>query len=332
VTVTIEPYGWACELVAADLAAVTRIHNAVWDEWVPGERPVSEAAYADTDRFTAHPERVLRRLARDGGGTVVGHGQAYWRAGSGACTVRLFVDQTRRREGVGRALGKALVADARSAERTGITLQVAPGSDAEPAARSAGGQPDLVIEMNRTDPRTIPDDLLRAWQAAGEAAIDYSLVAYDVPCPSDELAADFIHARHVMNDAPRFEGEAEATYTVEELTAIEAASQAAHQDWWNVGVRHDPTGELVGLSEMYLPCGRPWIVHQGDTGVHPAHRGHGLGAWMKAVNHLRLRDERPDVEIVQTWNATSNEPMLRINRALGFAPVQRFQGWYLPLR
>ena len=28
---------------------------------------------------------------------------------------------------------------------------------------------------------------------------------------------------------------------------------------------------------------------------------------------------------MQTWNASSNEPMLRINRALGFAPVQRFQ-------
>ena len=62
------------------------------------------------------------------------------------------------------------------------------------------------------------------------------------------------------------------------------------------------------------------MAFQGDTGVRPDHRGHGLGAWMKAVNHLRLADERPDVEWVQTWNAASNEPMLRINRALGFAP------------
>ena len=84
-------------------------------------------------------------------------------------------------------------------------------------------------------------------------------------------------------------------------------------------MRHDASGELVGISELYLPRARPWFAFQGDTGVDPAHRGHGLGAWMKAVNHLRLRDERPDVEVVQTWNADSNEPMLRINRALGFA-------------
>ncbi len=42
---------------------------------------------------------------------------------------------------------------------------------------------------------------------------------------------------------------------------------------------------------------------------------------MKAVNHLRLLDERPErAQVVQTWNASSNEPMLRINRALGFQP------------
>jgi mycothiol synthase len=331
VSISIEPFAWASELSAADLTAVTRLHNAVWDEWLPGEAPVSERAYVDIDRFTAHPEQVVRHLARDEHGTVVGHAQAHWRAGPGSCTARIFVDPVRRREGIGGAHGRAILAEARRARRAGITLEVAPGSAAEAIVREAGCRPDMVIEMNRTDPRTVPVALLDRWRTAGEAVAGYSLVAYDVPCPSEALAADFIHARHVMNDAPRWEGEADATYTVAELAAVESASIAAHQDWWNVGVRHDATGELVGISEMYLPTARPWIVFQGDTGVHPAHRGHRLGAWMKAVNHLRLRDERPEVEIVQTWNASSNEPMLRINRALGFAPARRFQGWYLPL-
>jgi GNAT superfamily N-acetyltransferase len=331
VTVTIEPFAWASALSPSDLAAVTRIHNDAWAEWVPGEPPMSEAAYVDSDRFTAHPERMTRRLARDDDGVVVGHGHAFWREEPGGCGVRVFVDPAARRQGVGRTIGRALAAEAQAEGRTSITLEAAVGSPEETVAKRAGFRPDMVVELNRTDPRTIPDALLEGWRAAGERASGYSLVAYDVPCPSEDLARDFIHARHVMNDAPRWEGEAEATYTVEELLAVEAASVAAHQQWWNIGVRHDASGELVGISEMYLPSSRPWIVYQGDTGVNPDHRGHGLGAWMKAVNHLRLRDERPDVEIVQTWNATSNEPMLRINRALGFGPVQRFQGWYRPL-
>jgi hypothetical protein len=116
------------------------------------------------------------------------------------------------------------------------------GSAEEQVAKGAGFRPDMVVELNRTDPRTIPAALLEGWRAAGDAAAGYSLVAYDVPCPSDEMASDFIHARHIMNDAPRFEGEAEATYTVDELLAAEAASVAAHQQWWNLGVRHDATG------------------------------------------------------------------------------------------
>ncbi len=330
-TITIEAYEWASDLAPADLAAATRIHNDVWDEWVPGDRPMDGDAFVDSDRFSAHPEQLLRRLARDDQGTLVGHGHVFWREGPGGCTMRVFVDPARRRAGIGAALARALVDEARAAGRSGVTIEVAPGSAAEPIARTVGFRPDMVMEQNRTDPRAIPDALLEGWLAAGEAATGYSLVAYDVPCPDVALAADFIHARHVMNEAPRWEGEAEATYTVEELLAMEAASVAAHQDWWNVGVRHDASGELVGISELYLPRARPWVVFQGDTGVDPAHRGHGLGAWMKAVNHLRLRDERPEVEVVQTWNADSNEPMLRINRALGFRPVQRFQGWFLRL-
>lgn len=326
-----EPFEWASDLAPADLAAVTRIYNAVWAEWLPGEQPLSEAAFVDLDRFSAHPEQMRRHLVRNGAGAVVGHGQVFWREGPGGCTVRAFVDPASRRQGVGRALGRALAEEARAAGRTGITLEVAVGSPEEAVVEGAGFHRDMVVELNRTDVRAIPTALLERWRAAGDQAAGYSLVGYDVPCPSEALAQDFIHVRHVMNDAPRWEGEAEATYTVEELRAVEAASVAAHQDWWNLGVRHDASSELVGISELYLPTARPGIAFQGDTGVHPDHRGHGLGAWMKAVNHLRLRDERPEVEVVQTWNASSNEPMLRINRALGYAPVRRFQGWFLPL-
>ena len=329
--VTIERFGWASELSARDLAAVNRIQNVVWAEWVPGERPMSDAAFVDMDRFSAPPERMERALARAPSGDVAGWGLVFWRDEPGGCTVRMFVDPERRRVGVGTALGAVLVETARSAGRAGIMVEIAPDSAADAAVRSTEGfGVDLTMELNRTTVADIDRGLLEQWRDYGVAAEGYSLVAYDAPCPADDVALAFIRAREVMNDAPRSEGEPESTYTVEELRAVEAAGTAAHQDWWNVGVRHDATGEIVGISEMYLPDSRPWVVFQGDTGVRADHRGHGLGAWMKAVNHLRLAEERPDVELAQTWNADSNEPMLRINRALGFAPVQSFHVWYRP--
>ena len=152
-TLTIEPFGWARDLAPADLSAVTRIFNAVWAEWLPGEPPISEAAYVDLDRFTAHPERVVRRLARDDQGRVVGHGNLHWREGPGACVLKLLVDPDRRYEGVGRRLGGALTHEARANGRRGLTVEVADGSAAEAVSRAAGFRPDMVMEQNRTDPR-----------------------------------------------------------------------------------------------------------------------------------------------------------------------------------
>jgi GNAT superfamily N-acetyltransferase len=328
--ITIEPYASAEGLAPHDLGRVVDTHNRCWDEWIPGEPPLSAEAYLDEDRLTHAPHVVLRRLARDAAGEVVGHGYVEFREGPGACMLTMFVAPDHRRRGVGRALGAGLAAAAREAGRDGITIEVPEGDAVGSICERAGFKRDLLIEQNRTDPRAVSDALLQKWRATGEAAAGYSLVVFDDVCPDDQLASDFIEARHVMNDAPRFEGEPASTFTLAELRAEEAALAAAHTGRWNVGVRHDASGRLVGLSEMYLPRAQPWLVFQGDTGVVHEHRGQRLGAWMKAVNHLRLGAERPEVRAVQTWNASANEPMLNINRALGFRPVQTYLAWYLP--
>jgi len=59
------------------------------------------------------------------------------------------------------------------------------------------------------------------------------------------------------------------------------------------------------------------------------HRGHGLGLWVKALNLLRLTDERPLVQRVSTWNAASNDHMIRVNRALGFVCEHEWETWEL---
>jgi GNAT superfamily N-acetyltransferase len=320
------------DLAEADLAATCGINNAVWEGWLPGEPALTVEAFADEERFTSPPEVVVRRLARDASGRVVGWARVHWRDGEpGACNLRVQVDPGHRGHGVGRALASELVEVARKEGRAGVTLEVPVGSPADEICQRAGLKADMVVEMNRAAVGEVDRSVLERWQAIGESAAGYSLVTYDAPCADDDLAADFVAARHVMNDAPRWEGEEEWHYTTDELRGVEEAASRAHLDWWSVGVRHDGSGRIVGLSELYLPGTRPWIAFQGDTGVAADHRGHGLGAWMKAVNHQRLRAERPQTETVQTWNAAANEPMLRINRALGFRPVQRFRGWYLPL-
>lgn len=330
-TSTVEPFASVDELPERDLVAATAIHNAVWGEWVPGHRPLPPEAFADEERFVHEPTVVVRALARDVAGRVIGVAKASWRDPEpepGACVAEVAVAPEARGQGAGAALVRHLIEHARSVGRIGITLQAAVDTPAEALCRGAGLEEDLVLHLNEADTGAAPTELLAAWIATGEAAGGYSLVAYDGHCP-EQLAAAFVEARHVMNDAPRFEAEPAMEVTVAELRAAERACARARQTWWALGVRHDATGEIVGLTDLFLPEAQPWVAYQGDTGVRDDHRGHRLGAWMKAVNHLRLRHERPDVERVQTWNASANAPMLRINDALGFQPVQRFRAWLL---
>lgn len=98
-------------------------------------------------------------------------------------------------------------------------------------------------------------------------------------------------------------------------------------DTWIVCAREDRTGRFVGYTELSISPFRPWEARQGDTGVHPEHRQRGLGRWLEAHNALRLLDERPEVDYIETWNAGSNAAMLSINRAMGFEVVARRREW-----
>jgi RimJ/RimL family protein N-acetyltransferase len=110
---------------------------------------------------------------------------------------------------------------------------------------------------------------------------------------------------------------------VEEL---ERALVEMGRERWTIFVR-DPNGVCVGGTEIQFA---PWdadVARQQNTAIDPAHRGHGLAKWAKAVMLDRMRNERPEVERVRTGNAFSNAPMLAINNALGFEEVERRTEW-----
>jgi GNAT superfamily N-acetyltransferase len=73
---------------------------------------------------------------------------------------------------------------------------------------------------------------------------------------------------------------------------------------------------------VYLPHDADYVV-QDDTLVMPDHRGHGLGTALKVAVLRILAADHPERRIVHTWNALENTPMQRINRELGFRPVER---------
>jgi GNAT superfamily N-acetyltransferase len=131
-----------------------------------------------------------------------------------------------------------------------------------------------------------------------------------------------------MNTAP--DQEAEPLRVQADRVRAGLAVHADRGQGFHTTVLHEASGELVALTELRHIRFRPWHAGQGDTCTHPAHRDRGLGRWIKAHNLRWLLEEHPEVEEIDTWNAGVNEPMLNLNRELGFRPLRTWRHWRLP--
>ena len=247
--------------------------------------------------------------------------------------LQITVREDRRRRGIARALLGHLV-DA--AEDTGRRLADFGTSERVPAgeafAQRLGAKPGIATHVNRLLLADVDVAMVRRWASEGpDRAHGYSLVAIDGRYPDDLIAA-IADVHEVMNTAPRGDLDVvDQRITPEFMRTWEASMLAQDVERWSLFARHDASGRLIGLSEVYYDPDEPRTVHQGDTGVHPDHRGHAIGKWMKAVMLERILRERPEAKDVRTGNADSNEPMLAINNQLGFRPYRAMTWWQVPV-
>ena len=234
-----------------------------------------------------------------------------------------------RRQGNGRQLLRQVAEAARGAAKTllmGGTTERAPAGAA--FCEWAGARPGLDGHTNRLVLADVDRDLLRQWVEDGPVrAPGYELVGFDGPCPAD-LERQVVAVLDVMNTAPRDELEVEDRhFTVEHFREQERMTEAQGNEGWWLFARHLESGSLVGLTDVHWNPNQPETVWQGNTGVHPEHRGHALGKWLKAAMLERILSERPDAVDVRTGNADSNDAMLGINHALGFRPFIANTTW-----
>jgi mycothiol synthase len=309
-----------------DLGDAAALLTAYWREVLgPDEPPTLPAEVLDGLHVDRAEIAASLLLVRDGDEPVaiasldirsgMGNEHMVW-------VEDLFVLPAHRRRGIGTMLLDEVVGQAKAAGRTLILGGYDEGNvDGAAFAAHVGATTSNVERQNRTNTAGLDRSMLEQWVAdAAVGAAGYSLVTYDDRCP-DDLAHALVEAKKAMNDAPRTEKLDDFVHTAEHMRSGEAELIEAGTTMWFVGARHDATGELGGYSQLYWNPRKPWLADQGDTAVTAAHRGHGIGRWLKAANALRLLDERPDVRVIETWNDGSNKWMLAINDAMGFTPA-----------
>jgi GNAT superfamily N-acetyltransferase len=91
--------------------------------------------------------------------------------------------------------------------------------------------------------------------------------------------------------------------------------------------QHVLSGQFVAMTELLIADDTPAQAWQMITVVHPDHRGHRLGLAVKLANLDFLAELAPAVRIVQTGNASVNEPMIAVNDMMGFEVVSEGAFW-----
>ena len=179
------------------------------------------------------------------------------------------------------------------------------------------------LQMAAVDPH-----LMEQWIEAGPT--DLQLVHWSRRCPEEMIDA-MVATANAMKDAPTDDLDVADTVVDAAMVRAEIEARAARGLEFQCVLAVTADGEAAGSTEVFINRHRPEASWQWTTVVLPAHRGRGIGRWLKAAMWQRLRATEPAVTALQTGNAASNSYMLAINTEMGFEPTHLMGCWQADL-
>ena len=193
-----------------------------------------------------------------------------------------------------------------------------------PSFAAARGFSLALGDVKRVLPLPVPAELLEALAAEAAARHEgFTLRSWAGPVP-DELAEGWVRLTSTLNtEAPTGEMHREAeTADVSVLREAEANTAQQGRTKYNT-VALDASGDVVAYTDVATTIHEQGKAYQWGTLVRPDVRGHRLGLAVKVANLQLLQAERPDIELLTTYNAEVNAHMVAVNDRLGYTPVGR---------
>jgi GNAT superfamily N-acetyltransferase len=161
---------------------------------------------------------------------------------------------------------------------------------------------------------------------ARRAARDYELVGWRDRVPDALLDDRTLLEERMSTDAPHGDlPVGEERWDAHRVREMESLNVARGRTVLSAGAVRN--GRLVAFTDLHVLLARAEHARQGATLVLHEHRGHRLGALIKAAALRELATAFPQARRISTFNAEDNAPMVAVNRALGFEPAGQCSTW-----
>ena len=292
----------------APLAPTVAAHLALgWD----GDPPLTAVARDEHDRITGVLELSLPRWDN-----------------THLAEIDITVDPVERRQRLGRRLFDLGVERVRATGRTLIVAECFDATAGVPFLLAMGLERAYEEVQRRQHLVTLDRKRLEDERSAAlDRAAAYELVRIPGATPEDMLA-DVARMTGAINDAPTDALEIEdEVFTADRIRSFERTQLAQRRRVYRLVARERATGVLAGHTMVVVDAERPARAWQYDTSVLRAHRGHRLGLLLKASMLGWLGEEEPQLRMIDTWNAASNQHMIRVNEILGYEVLATAAGW-----
>jgi GNAT superfamily N-acetyltransferase len=243
--------------------------------------------------------------------------------------VDVAVHPDTRRRGLGTALLTEGIRLAAAAGRTELIAEVdepAPRTPGREFAQRYGWTCDLL--ETRRDLVLPPDEqaLSDLEAAARKASAGYDVITWRDRTPDELLDDRALLEQRMTTDAPHGDLPVEEErWDGDRIREYEASHVARGRTVLSAGAVQD--GRLVAFTDLQVPIAQPERANQAGTLVLREHRGHRLGALVKAAVLRELAATLPQVRRISTYNSDSNLPMVAVNEALGFRPAGHLSSW-----
>jgi GNAT superfamily N-acetyltransferase len=243
--------------------------------------------------------------------------------------VFLVVHPARRRRGAGSELLRHAAARATAAGRTVLRGFPFAGTAGAAFAARAGAQAGIVAVRRAQHLRQLPDGLIaRQRDRAAAAAAGYTLASWAGVTPAEHWEGVAV-VLNAFADAPADPGFEHEFWDVDRVRdQFDLVTRHDVLQRYSVAAVHAQTGEMAGLTQVYVTPEAPAWAQQGLTAVARAHRGHRIGLLVKTAMLEWLAAAEPDVEHVITDNADSNQYMIAINELLGYEVLSPAFQWH----